>query len=111
MIKIYQVYNCILFYQIFSFKNLASELLDGKSESSRHLPYDKGDVMDIAAVGGVLYDDLIRFSERLLKLREKLDDVREDFDHAVIKLKTGKGNIVGKAEKLKNLGTTQDSGV
>ena len=85
------------------FKNLANEILDEKTESSWHREYNNGNDTEIAALGGELYDEFIKFSERFLKLGEKLDEAREDFDYTLNKLKTGKGNLVSRAEKLKNL--------
>jgi len=40
----------------------------------------------------------------LLKLGEKLDDAKDHYDITIKKLKTGKGNLVSRAESLKNLG-------
>lgn len=73
-------------------------------ESMWRQEYQNRNVLEIAAQGGALYDDFVLFSERLLKLGRKLDDAREHYDETMKKLSTGKGNLVGRVNKLKTLG-------
>ena len=61
-------------------------------------------VMEIAAQGGALYDDFVLLAERLLKLGKKIDDTQLAFTDTMKKLKTGKGNLIGRVEKLNKLG-------
>jgi len=61
-------------------------------------------VMEIAAQGGALYDDFVMLAERLLKLGKKIDDTQTSYNDTIKKLKTGKGNLIGRVEKLNKLG-------
>jgi DNA recombination protein RmuC len=73
-------------------------------ESMWRQEYQNRNVMEIAAQGGALYDDFVLLAEKLLKLGKRLDDAREYYDEVIRKLSTGKGNLVGRVEKLKKLG-------
>jgi DNA recombination protein RmuC len=73
-------------------------------ESMWRQEYQSQNVMEIARQGGALYDDFVLLSERLIKLGEKLDDAKEHYDYTIKKLKTGKGNLITRAENLKKLG-------
>lgn len=61
-------------------------------------------VMEIAKQGGALYDDFVMLAERLLKLGKKIEDTQGAYDDTMKKLKSGKGNIIGRVEKLNKLG-------
>lgn len=61
-------------------------------------------VMEIATQGGALYDDFVLLAERLLKLGKKIEDTQVAYDDTMKKLKSGKGNIIGRVEKLNKLG-------
>ncbi len=61
-------------------------------------------VMEIATQGGALYDDFVMLAERLLKLGKRIDDTQTSYDETMKKLKTGKGNLIGRVEKLNKLG-------
>ncbi|MDX2414460.1 MAG: DNA recombination protein RmuC [Bacteroidales bacterium] len=61
-------------------------------------------VMEIATQGGALYDDFVMLAERLLKLGKKIEDTQTSYDETIKKLKTGKGNLIGRVEKLNKLG-------
>jgi DNA recombination protein RmuC len=73
-------------------------------ESMWRQEYQNRNVMEIAAQGGALFDDFVLLSERLLKLGKKLDDAKDHYDETIKKLSTGKGNLVGRVNKLKALG-------
>jgi DNA recombination protein RmuC len=59
---------------------------------------------EIAKKGGQLYDKLVLFYDDLQKIGDSLDRTRKAYDGAVNKLQTGKGNLIGRAEELKELG-------
>lgn len=61
-------------------------------------------VQEIARLGGALYDKLANFSEDMLKVDKALGMARQNYDAAIAKLTTGKGNAVSIANKLKEYG-------
>lgn len=60
--------------------------------------------MDIATEGGKLYDKFVSFLEDLENMGKQLLRVQKTYDEAHNKLSSGRGNIIGKIEKLKKLG-------
>lgn len=58
----------------------------------------------IAEKAGRLYDKFVGFTDDLLKVGEQLDRTRNSYDGAMGKLYAGSGNLVKRAEELKNLG-------
>ena len=66
--------------------------------------YQSKHVMEIARQGGALYDDFVTFADRLRKVGKKIDEARETYDLTIKKLSDGRGNLIGKVEKLKSLG-------
>ena len=66
--------------------------------------YQNRNVLDIAQQGGALYDDFVRLSENLIKLGRKMEDASEHYKDIMKKLSEGKGNLVGRVQKLKELG-------
>ena len=61
-------------------------------------------VQEIARLGGKLHDDLVNFVEDLEASGAALEKAREAHDAAVKKLSEKKGNILGTADKLRELG-------
>jgi DNA recombination protein RmuC len=61
-------------------------------------------VLEIARQGGALYDDFILLSERLIKLGRKIDEASDFYKDTMKKISEGKGNLVSRVEKLKELG-------
>lgn len=61
-------------------------------------------VQEIARLGGKLHDDLVNFVEDLHSAGSALDKAREFHEAAVKKLSEKKGNILGTADKLRELG-------
>ncbi|QNS40532.1 DNA recombination protein RmuC [Chryseobacterium manosquense] len=59
---------------------------------------------EIARQAGALYDKFDGFVTDLLKIGKKMDDAKGDYENAMKKLSTGKGNLVGSVQKLKQLG-------
>lgn len=61
-------------------------------------------VEEIAERGGLLYDKFHGFVEDMQKLGQRMDQARGSYDEAFGKLKTGRGNLISQAEKLRALG-------
>ena len=59
---------------------------------------------DIAERAGRLYDKFVGFVEDVEEARRRLDAAREALAGASGKLSTGRGNLVGQVEKLRELG-------
>jgi DNA recombination protein RmuC len=60
--------------------------------------------MEIARQAGDLYDKFVGFVDDLQDLKKSLDKSHDHFNSMMNKLTTGKGNIVGRFVKLKELG-------
>ncbi len=61
---------------------------------------------DIAKRGAELYDKLAGFVEDMESLGNRLGQAQKDYDGAISKLSTGRGNLIRQAEMLKKLGVT-----
>lgn len=59
---------------------------------------------EIANRGKDLYEKFVGFSENLAKVGERITQAQVAYDNAFKQLKTGSGNLVGQAEKLRKLG-------
>lgn len=59
---------------------------------------------EIAKQGGMLYDKIEGFVKDMQAMGKQLDTVGKTYDTAMNKLSTGKGNILGRTEKLRELG-------
>ena len=60
--------------------------------------------LDIAIQAGRMYDKFHAFTEDMLKIENRLNQLRTSYDDAMNKLTIGKGNLVQRAEKIKELG-------
>jgi DNA recombination protein RmuC len=60
--------------------------------------------MEIASEGGKLYDKFVAFLEDLESLGKQLGRVQKTYEDAHNKLSSGRGNLIGKVERLKKLG-------
>lgn len=60
--------------------------------------------LDIAIQAGRMYDKFHAFTEDMSKIEVRLNQLRTSYDDAMNKLATGKGNLVQRAEKIKELG-------
>ena len=60
----------------------------------------------ISERGRLLYDQFARFVENMIAIEKKIDDLSTTHSAAMNQLKTGKGNLIGQALKLKKLGVT-----
>jgi DNA recombination protein RmuC len=58
----------------------------------------------IAEEGGKLYDKFCAFVDDMQKIDKSLEQTRKHYDLAINKLKNGSGNIIGRTEKLRDLG-------
>lgn len=65
---------------------------------------------DIAEAAGKLYDKLADFAKALEQVGVKLDHAQREYDQAMKRLSTGRGNALGLAEKIRGMGarTTKD---
>ena len=61
-------------------------------------------VLQIVDEAGKLYDKFATFSETFLKIESKLEDAQKAFGEAKGQLRDGRGDILGRFEKLKVLG-------
>ena len=60
--------------------------------------------IEIARQGGFLYDKFVSFLNDLEKIGSQLEMTKRTYDEAHKKLSSGGGNIIGKVEKLRELG-------
>ena len=61
-------------------------------------------VLQIVDEAGKLYDKFATFSETFLKIESKLEDAQKAFGEAKGQLRDGRGDILGRFDKLKALG-------
>ncbi len=61
-------------------------------------------VMEIARQGGALYDKFTGLLADLEDIGKHIQKTDESYNKAINKLKDGKGNLIGRVEKLKKLG-------
>jgi DNA recombination protein RmuC len=66
--------------------------------------YQNKNALEIAKQSGDLLDKFVGFLEDLEDVGRKLDQTRQSYDASVNKLSTGKGNLIRRAEKIKELG-------
>lgn len=66
--------------------------------------YQKRNTQQIADDGGKLYDQFVNFVDSLDKVGNALNKARDEFETAHKRLTSGRGNLVGRAEKLRELG-------
>lgn len=59
---------------------------------------------EIARQGGALYDKFVNFLEDMQKIGKHVEMAQDAFGAAMSKLQSGKGNLINRAEKLKELG-------
>jgi len=64
----------------------------------------KRNVVEIAAESGRLYDKFVGFVEDMSQIDNSLTSARQHYEAAMNKLCDGRGNLVRRAEKLKELG-------
>ncbi len=59
---------------------------------------------DIAKRSGELYDKFVGFLEDLLDVGNRLEQAKKSYEQSVNKLHTGKGSLISKVEKIRELG-------
>jgi DNA recombination protein RmuC len=64
----------------------------------------KRNFQEIARRGAELYDKLVGFVEDLDAVGQRLEQAKDSYDSAHAKLCTGKGNVIRRAEMLRDLG-------
>lgn len=65
-------------------------------------------VLEIADLGGSLYDKFVGFVADMKEVGESIADARNVWEEATKKLHTGRGNLVSQTERLKKLGANAD---
>jgi DNA recombination protein RmuC len=68
--------------------------------------YQNRNAMEIARRGGLLYDKFTGFVENLEQLGKRIQQTRQSYNSAMKQLSEGSGNLVGQAEKLRELGAS-----
>ena len=66
--------------------------------------YQTRNVMEIAKQSGALYDKFVGFIDDLIDVGNRMDQAKSSYEGAMKKLSKGTGNLVGRAEKIKELG-------
>ena len=66
--------------------------------------YQNKNAVEIARQSADLLDKFVGFLEDLEDVGHKLESTRQSFDASMNKLSTGKGNLIRRAEKIKELG-------
>ncbi len=66
--------------------------------------------LEIAKQSGDLYDKFVGFVNDLVEVGKKMNSAKESYEEAMKKLSSGKGNLIRRAETIKELGakTTKD---
>jgi DNA recombination protein RmuC len=64
----------------------------------------KQNVQEIVRQAGMLYDKFEGFVQDLLRVGKSINTAKEGYDSAMNKLSTGRGNLVRRVEKLRELG-------
>ena len=66
--------------------------------------YQNQNALEIAQRGAALYDKLVNFVESFTSIGDQLNRAQITYDTAFGQLSKGRGNLIGQAEKLKELG-------
>lgn len=66
--------------------------------------YQNRNAMEIADRGSALYDKLVNFVASLTEIDTHLEKAKKSYNNAYSQLKSGRGNLIGQAEKLRELG-------
>ncbi|MCO5248708.1 MAG: DNA recombination protein RmuC [Chitinophagales bacterium] len=66
--------------------------------------YQNKNSLEIARQAGLLYDKFIAFTEDLKNIGNRIEQTQKTYDDAMNKLQTGRGNLIGRTQKLKKLG-------
>ncbi|HHX30990.1 MAG TPA: DNA recombination protein RmuC [Bacteroidales bacterium] len=66
--------------------------------------YQNRNAIEIADRGAALYDKLVNFVTSLMEIDTHLERAKRSYNNAYSQLKSGRGNLIGQAEKLRELG-------
>jgi len=66
--------------------------------------YQNRNAQEIAERGAALYDKFVNFVDSLIDIEVHLDRAKRSYDNAYRQLKSGRGNLIGQTEKLRELG-------
>jgi DNA recombination protein RmuC len=66
--------------------------------------YQNRNALDIAERGAALYDKFVNFTASLTDIETHIDRAKRSYENAYRQLKSGRGNLIGQAEKLRELG-------
>lgn len=66
--------------------------------------YQNKNALEIARQSGALYDKFVGFTQDLIGVGKKIDDSKVAYKDAMNKLVEGRGNLIGRVEKLRELG-------
>ena len=66
---------------------------------------------EIARQSGNLYDKFVGFLEDLQNIEKHLNNTKDSLEGAKNKLKSGKGNLIGRVEKIKKLGIKTEKNI
>lgn len=66
--------------------------------------YQNKNAIEIARQSGALYDKFVGFSEDLIDIGRKIDSSKDAYKGAMNKLVDGRGNLIGRVQKLQDLG-------
>jgi len=66
--------------------------------------YQSRNVIEIAKQSGALYDKFVGFVDDLIDVGNRMDQSKNSYEGAMKKLSEGTGNLVKRAEKIKELG-------
>jgi DNA recombination protein RmuC len=66
--------------------------------------YQNRNAMEIAKRGGLLYDKFVGFVDNMEDVGKRIRQTSDSYESSMKQLSTGAGNLVGQAEKLRELG-------
>jgi len=66
--------------------------------------YQNRNALDIAERGAALYDKFVNFTSSLTDIETHIDRAKRSYENAYGQLKSGRGNLIGQVEKLRELG-------
>jgi len=66
--------------------------------------YQSQNAMEIAKQAGNLYDKFVNFTQDLQEIGQRLDQTQKAYDSAMGRLSSGRGNLVSRVERLKQMG-------
>jgi len=66
--------------------------------------YQNRNAVEIAERGAALYDKFVNFVASLTEIDTHLERAKRSYENAIGQLKSGRGNLIGQVEKLRELG-------